>query len=443
MTKEELKQKTISAISLGCDKNRVDLEHMLFGIADFGFNITPDLEEANIIIVNTCGFLQSAIEEAIQNIELALSMKEKGVCEKVIVSGCLPMREKDEITAAYPEVDAFITLADNPKIIEIIENLYNVPASKFKFSETGRIITHEGGYAYLKIAEGCSNGCAYCTIPRIRGRFKSVPEKQLLREAENLAKQGYSELILVAQDTARYGEDLYGAPNLVGLLQKLVKIKEIRWIKLQYIYPEWVSVELLEFIQNHPKMCKYLDMPLQHIDDEILKKMNRKTSEDETWKLLQLIKTNFPEIILRSTFIVGFPTEKKKHFKKLCDFIASGMIPYASFFAYSREPKTPAFYMKGQVWEFVKKRRLKKITKIQNVVMNQFLRAQLGQSGEVMVDGYDCEAQMFFGHAKNSSPEVDLKITFDFSAYPNLAVGDIVLAKFVEINEFGLKGEIV
>lgn len=443
MTKEELKQKTISAISLGCDKNRVDLEHMLFGLGDFGFHITPDLQEANIIIVNTCAFLQSAIEEAIQNIELALSMKQNGVCEKVIVSGCLPMREKEEITQAYPQVDAFITLSDNAKIVEIIEKLYDASPSNFKFSETGRIITHEGGYAYLKIAEGCSNGCAYCTIPRIRGRFRSVPEKQILQEASALAKQGYHELILVAQDTARYGEDLYGTPRLVDLLEKLVKIKEIRWIKLQYIYPEWVSVELLEFIKNNPKMCKYLDMPLQHIDDEILKKMNRKTNEDETWKLLQLIKTNFPEIVLRSTFIVGFPTEKKKHFNKLCNFIASGMIPYASFFAYSREPKTPAFYMKGQVSTFTKNRRLKKIAKIQNVVMNKFLAMQVGTCAEVMIDGFDCQNQLFFGHTKNASPEIDLKITFDFERYPNLAVGEIVNAKFVEINEFGLKGEIV
>lgn len=443
MTKEELITKRISAISLGCDKNRVDLEHMLFGLAEYGFQITGDIQDAQIIIVNTCAFIQSAITEAVENIELALSLKNSGSAEKVIVAGCLPMREQEQIAALYPTVDAFITLKDNEQIAQIIEKLYHMPTSKFKFKPTGRIITHQGGYAYLKIAEGCSNGCAYCTIPRIRGRFRSVPEKEVLEEANALAKKGYKELILVAQDTARYGEDIFGQPKLVDLLQKLVKIKGIEWIKLQYIYPEWVSFELLDFVANSPKMCKYLDMPLQHIDDNILRAMNRRTNEDETRKLVDFIKTSYPQIVLRSTFIVGFPTESKQQFQKLCNFITAGYIPFASFFAFSKEEKTKAYYMSGQVGRWTKKHRLNKIISLQNKVLNQFLLSNIGSAVPVMIDGYDAEAQMFFAHQKDASPDIDIKVTFSLQGNESLKIGAIYTAKLVDINEFGYKGEIL
>ena len=443
MTKEELIAKKVSAISLGCDKNRTDLEHMLYGLSEFGFEITANLEEAEIVIVNTCAFIQSAIEEAIENIEYALSLKQNGKAEKVIVSGCLPMREKEEVVKAYPEVDAFITLSDNPQIVQVIEGLYEMPISNFKYSTAGRIITNQSGYAYLKIAEGCSNGCAYCTIPRIRGRFRSRAEKEILEEANALVKKGYKELILVAQDTARYGEDLYGQPSLLKLLNSLVKIKNLEWIKLQYIYPEWVSIELLDFIATHPKMCKYLDMPLQHIDNKILKDMNRKTDEDETRKLVKLIRNNFPEIVLRSTFIVGFPGETKGAYQKLFDFIADGNIRYASFFEFSKEEKTKAFYMPKQVWGFVKRKRLKKIETLQNIVLNHINAKRLDEEVEVMIDGYDGEMELFWGHEKNASPDIDLKVTFDFSENCQLEIGKIYKAKLVELNEFGFKGEIL
>ena len=443
MTKDELITKKVSAISLGCDKNRTDLEHMLYGLSQFGFEITANLEDAEIIIVNTCAFIQSAIEEAIANIEYALSLKTNGKAEKVIVSGCLPMREKEEIINVYPNVDSFITLADNPQIVGVIESLYDMPVSNFKFSTSGRIITNQGGYAYLKIAEGCSNGCAYCTIPRIRGRFRSIPEKEILEEANALVKKGYKELILVAQDTARYGEDLFGKPSLLNLLQELVKIKGLSWIKLQYIYPEWVSLELLDFIANNPKMCKYLDMPLQHIDNKILKDMNRKTDEDETRKLIKLIRGTFPEIVLRSTFIVGFPGETKQAYQKLYDFISYGDIRYASFFAFSKEEKTKAYYMPKQVWGFVKKKRLNKIETLQNIVLNNINQSRLNEEVEVMIDGFDGEMGLFWGHEKNASPDIDLKVTFDFSENCQLEIGKIYKAKLVELNEFGFKGEIL
>ena len=443
MTKENLKQKTLSAISLGCDKNRTDLEHMLFAVADYGINVTADIEKAEIVIINTCAFIESAIQEAIEHIMYAIELKKQGKIEKIIVSGCLPMREKQGVIEQFPEVDAFITLEDNPKIVSIIENLYGLEDSGYKFNPSSRIVTHQGGYAYLKIAEGCSNGCAYCTIPRIRGRFRSLPEKQILTEASLLVKKGYKELILVAQDTARYGEDITGKPNLVALLENLVKIKGLKWIKLQYIYPEWVTIDLLEFIAHNPKMCKYLDIPLQHIDNQILHAMNRKTDEDHTRKLIKFIKTNYPEIILRSTFIVGFPTEKNKHFQKLCDFILEENFPYASFFAYSREEKTKAYYMKGQVPKFIKKRRLKKIIELQNIVINNFVESQIGKTFEVMIDEFNSEEHIFLGHDKNSAPDVDLKVVFPLDENPSLRIGEIYTAKITQKNEFGFKGELI
>ena len=442
MTREELQKKTISAISLGCDKNRVDLEHMLFVLKEYGFNIVQDVEEANIVIINTCAFIEPAILEAIENIEYVLSLKRQGKVEKIIVSGCLPMRCKKEIEAEFPEIDAFITLQENKNITQVLETIYDVPKNKFVCKNIGRIITHGSKYAYLKIAEGCSNGCAYCTIPRIRGRFTSVPLDELVTEAKTLAQMGYKELILVAQDTARYGEDLPGNVNIITLLKELIKIKNIEWIRLQYIYPEWLSDELLNFIYNNEKICKYIDMPLQHIDDRILKEMNRKTGEEKSRAIVKKIKDNYPLITLRTTFIVGLPTETKKDFKKLCDFITEAKIPYASFFSYYREDKTKAYYMK-QVPNFIKKRRLKKIEKLQNVVLNEYCLSKIGQECLAMIDNFDYETNIFYGHLQSTSPDVDLAVLIEKPQNVNLEIGKIYKTKITQASACGFKGEII
>ena len=445
MTKEELLSKKVSAISLGCDKNRVDLEHMLFGLQQYGFEITPVLEEAEIIIVNTCAFIEPAILEACQNIELAVSFKTSAKAEKVIVSGCLPMREKGNLNGLFEGVDAFIGLSDNENITSIIENLYGVGQSSFKYENTGRILTTSGGYAYLKIAEGCSNGCAYCTIPRIRGRFRSVPQKELLKEAKNLVEMGYKEIILVAQDTARYGEDLFGEPKLLELLQELCKIKGLEWIRLQYIYPEWLDERLLDFIVSNPKMCKYIDMPLQHIDDQILKDMNRKSGEEKCRGLVNLIAEKYPEIELRSTFIVGFPGETRQQFKKLCDFIAEDKIRFASFFTYFREEKTKAYFMPKQVSKFIKNRRLKKIEAIQNINLNRFTREQLGSRERVLVDEFDENKKIFLSHSQKNSPNVDFCVIIDADnpKSVNVGVGDFVDVELIDLHEKGFIGEVI
>lgn len=444
MTKEELLKKRVSAISLGCDKNRVDLEHMLFGLQQYGFEITPDIEDAEIIIVNTCAFIEPAIIEAVENIELAVSMKSEGKAEKVIVSGCLPMREKG-LNVALPQVDAFVTLNDNKNITSIIEELFDVQESTFEYENTGRILTTAGGYAYLKIAEGCSNGCAYCTIPRIRGRFRSVPQKELIKEAKNIVEMGYKEIILVAQDTARYGEDLYGHPCLIELLEELCKIKGLEWVRLQYIYPEWLDERLLDFIAKNDKMCKYIDMPLQHIDNKILKDMNRKSDEAKCRELVDLIAEKYPEIELRSTFIVGFPGESKKQFKKLCDFIEEDKIRFASFFTYYREEKTKAYYMPKQVPKFIKKLRLKKIEKIQNLNLNRFALSQIGKVERVLVDEFDENKKIFLSHSQKNSPNVDFCVIIDADnpSSAKVNIGEFVQVRLTALHEKGFIGEVI
>ena len=257
MTKEELINKKVFAISLGCDANKVDLEHMLFSLKNYGFNFADEIGEAEIIIVNTCAFIQPAINETIDNINLALKQKIIGKAEKIIVSGCFPQKNINELIKSFPKVDYFLLLNENEKIVNVIEKLYEVELSKNNTDFTERIINHNGKFAYLKIADGCSNGCAHCIVPRLRGRFRSVPMNKLLKEAKILAKQGFKELILVAQDTGRYGDDLYGEPKLIELLKNLAKIKSIEWIRLHYLNPTWVIDELLDYISNEKKLQVY------------------------------------------------------------------------------------------------------------------------------------------------------------------------------------------
>lgn len=441
MTKEDLIKKKISAVSLGCDKNRVDLEHILSSLEQYGFTVVPQIEDAEIIIVNTCAFIKPAILEAVDNISYALEQKIIGKAEKIIVSGCFPQRDLKSLQENFPEVDKFLMVSENEKICNVIEELYSSQRTNFCPEKTSRLLTNEGKYAYLKISDGCSNGCAYCTIPRIRGRFKSVPMKDLIKEAKQLGKMGYKELILVAQDTARYGEDIYGESKLIDLLKELVKIKEIEWIRLQYIYPEWLSDELLDYINTEEKMCKYIDMPLQHIDDEILRSMNRKTGEEKSRQIVDKIKLKYPNFTLRTTFIIGLPGETNEKFRKLLDFVAEEKIDYASFFIFYREENTKAYYMKKQVWEFVKKKRLKQIEKLQNLIMNKQNLGKIGSVEEVLIDSFDQNQKKFIGHSKNNSPNVDLYVIIEEDQ--QIKIGEIYKVKLTQTIDGGFKGEIV
>lgn len=437
MTIDELKTKKISAISLGCDKNRVDLEHMLGALSDFGFQIVADIYSAEIIIVNTCAFISSAVEEAIQNILLATKLK-KDKCEKVIVTGCLNERYLDDIKKEFPEVDDFVRVKDNDQILKVLFDLYSIP-HKERFKSQGRTLTTPFNYAYLKIADGCNNGCAYCTIPRIRGRYKSIPMDDLVKEAKMLASRGVKELIIVAQDVSRYGEDLYGQVMLIPLLEKLSKIREIKWIRLHYLYPEMITDELLDFLYENGKICKYLDIPLQHIDDDILREMNRRTGEAQTRELIQKIKEKYPKFALRTTYIIGFPGETKRQFEKLEDFIQKFPMPNVGFFPYYREDKTKAYYMK-QVPNFKKKIRLKKIYTIQKNASDNLNKNRIGEVVEAVVDYYDENNKCFILRDEYSSPQVD----FIIEVYrDNLELGKFYNIKLTDYNQDKFKGEIV
>ena len=434
----ELKGKKVSAISLGCDKNRVDLEKMLFRLSDYGFSIVPEVNDADIVIINTCAFIEPSRKEAIDNIFQILLLKEQGKVEKVIVSGCLPQRYMKELKEEIKEVDAFLTLEDDEKICDILENLYNLPISKKK-KTLGRILTNNSSYAYLKIAEGCSNGCSFCTIPRIKGGFRSAPMEDLISEAKDIAEKGVKELILVAQDVSRYGEDLYGENSLIPLLKKLTKIKGIEWIRLHYIYPEKINKEFLDYIYNEPKICNYLDIPLQHIDNKILTSMRRKLGEKETRELISLIKTDYPKIALRSTFIVGYPGETKADFKKLCDFLKETKFDLAGFFPYFREENTASYYMDKQVSELTKKRRFKKVQKLQHEIVFEKAKGLLGQNFRVLVDSFDSSTGFFMGHTEFFSPRVDFGVEINYNE--KVEVGNFVNVKFNSFDGENFKGE--
>ena len=440
MTKEELKQKTVSAISLGCDKNKVDLEKMLGRIKEYGLQIVEGPEEADIVIINTCAFIRPAQEEAIMNILSMEKLKNEQRIEKVIVTGCFPERNYNSMKENFPTIDAFLRLNENDNIVGTIEKLYGLEPSK-PIKKYERVLTNSPSYAYLKIADGCDNVCSYCTIPRIRGRYKSYPMEDLVDEAKNLVSRGVKEIILVAQDPTRYGEDLYKENCLIKLCEKLCKIKGLDRIRLHYAYPEKVSDELLSYIAKNEKMCKYLDIPLQHIDNDILKSMRRKLDEKDTKELIEKIKSNYPEIALRSTFIVGYPGESKAQFKKLCDFVQETKFDYAGFFPYSREPNTASFFMKKQVPEFIKRRRLKKITKIQNDIVTEKAKEKIGQTVEVLVDSFDPQTGEYMGHSQKMSPLVDFNVKFVDNG--NVKCYTYVKVKIYDFDGNDYKGEIV
>lgn len=439
MTKEQLSLKKVSAISLGCDKNRVDLEKMLFLLRDYGFQIVADVQDADIVIVNTCAFILPAKQEAIDNIIEMEALKKAGVIEKIVVTGCLPQRNFDELKSAFPSVDAIVKLSDNKNIVNIMKSLYGVQKSKCAESYD-RILTTYCGYAYLKIADGCNNVCSFCTIPRIRGIYKSVEMDELVSEAKLLVSRGIKELILVAQDTTRYGIDLYGKPMLIELCKKLIKIKGLQWIRIHYAYPEMITDELLNFITLQPKMCNYLDIPLQHIDNDVLKDMRRRGDEKFVRSLIQKIKTDYPQIKLRSTFMVGFPGESRKAYKKLIEFLKWAKLDYVGFFPYFREENTVSYFMKNQISSFTKKLRLKGVQKVQQQIAYQNAIEQIGKKMTLLVDYFDEENAVYSCHSEILSPSVDFDVKIVDNK--NVKVGQMVDAVITDFDGNSFKGEI-
>ena len=423
--------KKIGMISLGCDKNRVDTEKVLYALTEKGYSLTQKIEEADILVVNTCAFITTAIRESIDTIlELAEQKKTRDV--KLVVTGCFAERFALEVKDELPEVDAFIGVNSYENVAEIFDNLHDRPIVLDKAPckhMKGRVQTTPAHYAYLKIADGCDNFCTYCTIPYIRGRYRSYAMEDLLEEARELADNGVKELILVAQDTTRYGKDLYGEYKLKDLLRELVKLDFYK-IRLLYLYPELVDDELIELIASEDKIAKYVDIPLQHISNNILKAMHRRNTKEQAYTLLRKLKEKCPSIAIRSTFIVGFPGETEEDFDELKELIDSGLIDYAGFFAYSREKGTLAYKMKGQVPFKIKKSREKELSKMQSVIIEKRHLQYLGNELDIIYEGIDYNKGKFYGRPEYNAPDIDTKIYFT-SQFP-LEVGEIYKVKITK-----------
>lgn len=439
MNIDELKEKKVGMIALGCDKNRVDAEKMLAKAKNFGFDLVSNLEDADIVIVNTCAFLQSARDEAYGAIGECIDYKKQGKIEKIIVTGCLNRYKKDTDAEILNYIDEFVPINENDKIISHIASLYNVEVKDSYGLDSDRIVTTPSHIAYLKIADGCNNACAYCTIPAIRGKYKSRKIEDVVKEAKELAKNGVKEILLVAQDVTRYGTDLYGESKLIELLGLLCEIDDLTWIRLHYCYPENITDDLLAFIKANDKMCKYLDMPLQSASNDTLKAMRRRNTSEQASEIIA--KCEVYGIAVRSTFIVGFPNESRKDFKKLIKFLKDNNLSNVGFFAYSREKYTVAYDMENQVPEKEKERRLKKVQKLQTKLYISRQKKKVGQILDCMIDAYDEENDWYIGRTTFDSYEVD---TICYISSPDeLLIGELASVKITATNGIDLIGEVL
>ena len=435
-----MKNKKVGVISLGCDKNRVDTEKML-ALVKTEHEIVSDPEQAEIIIINTCAFLESSRKEAIEEILWAGKLKEMGSAEKIIVTGCLPQKFADDVAPELEEVDAFMGVSDYGEILSVIERIYSgerVIAVGEPRGECGqsRVLTTDG-YAYLKIADGCSNHCTYCLIPSIRGKYRSVPIEDLVIEARSLGE--LNELILVAQDTAKYGCDLDGGQTLVSLIKKLSELDNVKFIRLLYCYPENITEELILELKNNPKLIKYIDIPFQHADDRILKLMNRKGTGKTYLKLVEKLKAEVEGIAVRSTFITGFPTEGEEEFNNLVEFIKNAKLFNAGFFKYSKEEGTAAARLAGQVASSVKTKRHRKLYSVQKAVVKQVLKSYIGKTLNVVAEGFDQDQLVYYGRAYFNAPDIDGKVFF-FSV-DEVEVGQYYQVKINKATGYDLYGE--
>lgn len=402
----------VGMISLGCPKNQVDAEMLLSNLSDAGFEIVGDIE-ADIVIINTCGFIGDAKKEAIDTILEVCQLKDEGIVGAVVVTGCLAQRYKDEIMKEIPEVDAVVGIGGNKDIVSICNDVINkkkvnhFPDKLCLPLDGDRLLTTPPHYAYIKIAEGCSNCCTYCAIPKIRGKFRSRKMESIIEEAKTLAANGVKELVVVAQDTTKYGIDLYGELSLAKLLRELCKIDGIQWIRTLYCYPESITDELIDTIAGESKICKYIDIPLQHCDGDVLKRMNRKGDKESLTTLLNKLRSKIPGLVLRTTFIVGFPGETKENFDSLCDFANEMQFDRYGCFGYSAEEDTPAALMENQVEEETKAERARIMTEQQQRIFDSKLDALVGKELTLIVDGFDEDELLYFGRSYMDAPGID------------------------------------
>lgn len=437
----------ILCISLGCDKNLVDTERMLGLLNQEGYTFTDDETEADIIIINTCCFINDAKEESINTILEMAELKKEGPCKALIVTGCLAQRYQEEIRKEIPEVDGILGTTAYHEISRVLkevlegrqelcfEDLNYLPEIKSK-----RVITTGGYYAFLKIAEGCDKHCTYCIIPSLRGKYRSVPMEHLLEEAKELAESGVKELILVAQETTLYGVDLYGKKALPKLLQELCKVSGIQWIRLQYCYPEEITQELIDVIRTEKKICHYLDIPIQHASDRILKRMGRRTDRKQLKELIQTLRQQIPDIALRTTLISGFPGETEEDHEILMEFVDEMEFERLGVFAYSQEEDTPAAGFENQVPEEVKENRRDEIMELQQEIAFDQSEAMVGRILDILIEGKVADENAYVGRTYMDAPNVDGLIFLN--TQEQLMSGDFVRVKVIGALEYDLIGEI-
>ncbi len=436
----------VGMVSLGCPKNQVDAEHMLYNLREEGFEIIADAALADVVVVNTCGFIDSAKQEAIETILEFCTLKEEGRIKAVIVTGCLAERYRDEIKAEIPEVDAVIGIGSNELLGTFIKKVLSGEGDILTFGDKysliigGRRIISTENYAYLKIAEGCDNCCTYCAIPSIRGRFRSRKLESIIDEAKWLASVGFKEIVLVAQDTTRYGEDIYGKPMLASLMREISKIDGLKWIRTLYAYPERITDELIDVIAQEEKCVKYLDIPIQHCDGEVLRRMNRSGDERSLRELVKKLRERIPGIILRTTLIAGFPGETDEQFERLCEFVKDVRFDRLGCFAYSAEEGTPAADFEDQIDEEIKLKRADIIMQEQMLISDELNQNYIGKTLEVVTEGFDRYAECYFGRSAMDAPEIDGKIFFS-SAVPR-TMGEYVNVYIDDVMDYDLIGSV-
>ncbi len=432
----------IGAISLGCDKNRVDTEKMLSRLVGGGHTLVGSEEEADVIIVNTCAFIDKAKEESIDEILSAIAAKNAGKGKKVIVTGCLAQRYADTLKKEFPEVDAILGIADYDAILKTIKDVEDgekvLNCANLDAFYSDRVLTTPYHYAYLKIADGCSNHCTYCAIPSIRGKYRSEKLENLICEAKKLSDDGVKELILVAQDVTRYGTDFDGKPHLIELLDRLSKL-DFAWIRLLYLYPEMVDDALIEYVKNNDKIAKYMDIPLQHVDDDVLKRMNRRTDEKSIRELIAKLKN--AGIAVRTTFICGFPGETQEQFEKLEKFVKEVKFDYAGFFAYSREEGTPADKLDGHLDESVKEEHANKLRAIQEKIIKSRNKELIGSKIKVIYDDIDYDRQKFVGRSQTQAPDID-NVTL-FESDEEVRIGEFYDVEITGSDGIDLVGKVI
>ncbi len=437
----------VGMVSLGCAKNQVDAERMLYKIKEAGYTLVSDAALADIAIINTCGFIESAKTEAIDTIMEFAALKNEGRIKKIVITGCLAERYREEAAELIPEADGVVGIGCNDDIVSVLERIMSdervqAYGDKEQLTLTGdRIQTTLSFYSYLKIAEGCDNCCSYCAIPSIRGRFRSVPMEELLEEAKRLVLGGVRELIVVAQDTTRYGIDLYGEYKLPELLTRLCGIEQLKWIRVLYCYPERVTDELLDVMAREEKIVKYMDLPIQHCNKDILRRMNRKGDEQSLRQLIEKIRAKIPDITLRTTLITGFPGESEEQFEQLAEFVKDIKFDRLGCFPYSAEEGTPAADMDCQLEDDVKQRRADIIMDQQMLITVKKNKEFVGKTIEIVTEGFDRYGECYFGRSASDAPEIDGKIFFS-SPNKKQITGKFVKVKITDMLDYDLIGEI-